>query len=39
VCSNQVRLLTSRLEKLMAKQSEDLAALRQKTVEEVFSGL
>lgn len=36
---DQVRLLTSRLEKLMAKQSEDLAALRQKTVEEVFSGL
>ncbi len=36
---DQVRLLTSRLEELMAKQSDDLSALRQKTVEEVFSGL
>lgn len=36
---DQVRLLTSRLEELMAKQSDDLSALRQKTVEEVFGGL
>lgn len=36
---DRVRLLTSRLEELMSKQSDDLNALRQKTVEEVFSGL
>lgn len=33
------QLLTARLEELMAKQSVDLTALQQKSVEEVFTGL
>lgn len=35
----QVRLLTDRVEELQVKQSEDLTALQQRTVDEVFSGL
>lgn len=36
---HETRLLVARVEELMEKQSGDLAALQQKTVEEVFNGL
>jgi len=36
---DRMRLLTSRLEELMARQAEDFAALQRRAVEEVFRGL